>query len=135
LGEFEMRGRKPTPTHLKVITGNPGRRPFGSGELAGAEPLGNPPADWLPKAKMLWHEVSGQIPPQVATKSDRISFEMLVRLVAKVREQPDELTPALAAQVRAACSEFGMTPSARSRLGTTAVQPDPRDPALDYFTE
>ena len=27
-----MRGRKPTPTHLKAITGNPGKRPINHAE-------------------------------------------------------------------------------------------------------
>jgi hypothetical protein len=111
-----QRGRKPTPTHLKVIMGNPGKRPFGCGEPLVAEPLGNPPSDWKPIAKALWHEIAGQIPPEVAKKADRIAVEMLVRLVAKMREKPGELTPALAAQIRASCAEFGMTPSARTRL-------------------
>jgi hypothetical protein len=121
-----QRGRKPTPTHLKVIMGNPGKRPFASGEPVVVEPLGNPPADWKPIAKALWHEIANQIPPDVATKADRISVEMLVRLVAKVREKPVELTPALAAQIRASCAEFGMTPSARTRLvtGVRAGGPD-----------
>jgi hypothetical protein len=128
-----MRGRKPTPAHLKVITANPGRRPFDSDEFVVAEPLGNPPADWKPVAKALWHEIAGHLPPHVATKCDCVVFETLIRLVARMREKPEELTPSLAAQIRACLGELGMTPSARTRLGTPAAV-RPRDPAEDYFT-
>jgi hypothetical protein len=30
-----MRGRKPKPTHLKLLEGNPGRRPLNTGEPRG----------------------------------------------------------------------------------------------------
>lgn len=41
-----MRGRKPKPTHLKVVTGNPGRRPLNAREPSPAGDLKAPP-EWL----------------------------------------------------------------------------------------
>ena len=41
-----MKGRKPTPTHLKVIKGNPGRRPLNRREPVAATALPEPP-DWI----------------------------------------------------------------------------------------
>jgi hypothetical protein len=133
-GIWNMRGRKPTPTHLKVVTNNPGRRPFVSAEpVVGGEPLGNPPHGLTPVAKALWLEIAAQLPPQVATRCDRVVFETLIRLVARMRENSEALTPSLAAQIRGCLGELGLTPSARTRLGTPAAV-RPRDPAEDYFT-
>ena len=81
-----------------------------------AEPLGGPPEGWRIEAKLLWAELCDLIPAGVATKADRVMFETLLRLVAKMREGPEAMTPALAAQIRTACAVFGMTPADRSRV-------------------
>ena len=44
-------GPKPKPTHLKIITGNPGKRPLNHDEPEVIEPLGTPPAGWQAGAK------------------------------------------------------------------------------------
>ena len=61
------------------------------------------------------------VPPGVATKSDRIVFEVLLRLVARMREGPEAMTPALAAQIRMACSVFAMSPADRSRVSVSRL--------------
>lgn len=53
-----MRGRKPVPTHLKVISGNPGKR-----AIKGAEPkpeleLPSPPPELCKDARTEWERVS-----------------------------------------------------------------------------
>jgi hypothetical protein len=97
-----------------------------------AEPLGAPPADWLPAAKALWHELAALVPAGVATKHDRVTFELLVRMLAMVREAPDALSPAMAAQIRASAGAFGMSPADRAKL--SAPPPPVADPALKYFS-
>lgn len=57
----------------------------GHGRVMAASRLGAPPADLLPLAKGLWQEVANQIPHGVATKSDRVTFEILIRMLAQVR--------------------------------------------------
>ena len=58
-----MRGRKPTPTHLKLVKGNPGKR-----QIAQAEPERLPTklacADWLaaiPYAKAVWDRITDEL--------------------------------------------------------------------------
>ena len=91
-----------------------------------AEPLGAPPADWLPLAKPLWNEIPAQVPCGVATKHDRVVFELLIRLLARARETPAALSPALAAQIRACAGAFGMSSADRAKLSA----PPPDDPAF-----
>ena len=112
-----QRGTKPKPTHLKIITGNPGKRPINELEPEVIEPLGTPPAGWKAGAKALWHEMVGCAPEGVLTKADRHLMEIAVRLLAQIRSDA-EVRAATVTQFRACLSEMGMTPSARSRLFT-----------------
>jgi hypothetical protein len=122
--------RKPTTLHL--IEGTFRRDRHGLPSPAWMlEPLGAPPADWLPLAKGLWQEVANQIPHGVATKSDRVTFEILIRMLAQVRETPAALTPALASQIRVCAGAFGMSPADRAKLA--APPPEGLDPAAKYF--
>jgi hypothetical protein len=103
----------------------------GHGRVMAASRLGAPPADLLPLAKGLWQEVANQIPHGVATKSDRVTFEILIRMLAQVRETPAALTPALASQIRVCAGAFGMSPADRAKLA--APPPEGLDPAAKYF--
>ncbi len=109
------RGTKPKPSHLKLLTGNPGKRPINDLEPEVIEPLGTAPAGWEPGAKALWHEMVGCAPEAVLTKADRHLMEIAVRLLAQIRSDA-EVKAATVAQFRACLGEMGMTPSARSRL-------------------
>jgi hypothetical protein len=110
------RQRKPPQLHIIEGTHRKDRHGRLPATAAFREPLGGPPADWLPKAKMLWHEVANMLPAGVAAKSDRVVFEVLIRLLAKVREKPESLTPAAASQIRACAASFGMSPADRNRV-------------------
>ena len=105
-----MRGGRVT------VHGKASKTAFQAGEILPEGELGDPPAGWTPTVQAIWYELASEVVPGVAGRSDRLAFEVLVRLVAMVREDPVTLTPAMAAQIRAACSEFGMTPSARARI-------------------
>ena len=98
------------------------------------EPLGDPPADWPAKGKVLWHEIANQVPAGVATKADRIVFEVLIRLVAEVRADPAAITPALASQIRACAGCFGLTPADRARLSVPPPR-KPDDPTAEFFDD
>ena len=110
------RPRKPTGLHLVQGTLRTTRHRDRQNEPEIIEPLGGPPQGWPIEAKLLWAELADLIPPGVATKADRVIFETLLRLVAKMREGPEAMTPALASQIRTACAVFGMTPADRSRV-------------------
>ncbi|SRR6266496_3973126 len=53
-----MRGRKPKPTHLKLVTGNPGRRPLNRNEPAPDLALPMPPPELNDDAKVEWGRLS-----------------------------------------------------------------------------
>jgi hypothetical protein len=114
------RGRKPTATHLKVVAGNPGKRPLNEFEPEAAGDLGGPPADWTPDQKLLWWEVANSAPRGVLTGSDRLLVELAVRNLANVRSAGTELTAAQSAEMRRCLGEMGMTPSERARLSAPA---------------
>jgi len=76
-----MRGRKPTPTALKVIQGNPGRRPIDANEPQPG-PLGAPPADLSGVALDKWREMSG-LWRLVVSEADRDQLAEYCRLEAR----------------------------------------------------
>jgi hypothetical protein len=117
------RSRKPTALHLVQGTFNTTRHKARADEPEVIEPLGGPPQDWPVDGKLLWAEVADMLPAGVATRSDRLMFETLCRLVAQMREGPAGLSPALATQIRMALAVFGMTPADRSRV-TAARAPE-----------
>lgn len=55
-----IRGRKPKPTHLKVVTGNPGKRPLNQSKIMPPvrKSLPKPPSHLLPDAKAEWKRLA-----------------------------------------------------------------------------
>lgn len=53
-----MRGRKPTPTHLKLVNGNPGRRPVSLDEFRPPAAVPDCPAHLHGEAKTEWERVT-----------------------------------------------------------------------------
>lgn len=135
-----MRGRKPTPTHLKLLAGNPGKRP-----LNGREPV--PPVvipecpEWLDAvAKEEWNRMSVILAEMgLLTAADRsalaaycvayarwVQAEQLVQKFGPIVKSPEKgfpmkspyLTVADQAleSMRKLMVEFGLTPSSRSRI-------------------
>ena len=56
-----MRGRKPTPTHLKLIAGNPGKRPLNRNEPKPRIAIPTCPAHLNPSAKAEWKRLAHQL--------------------------------------------------------------------------
>jgi P27 family predicted phage terminase small subunit len=56
-----MRGRKPTPTALKVMTGNPGKRPLNRHEPRPATAIPTCPAHLSSSAKAEWKRLARQM--------------------------------------------------------------------------
>lgn len=127
-----VRGARPTPTHLKLVTGNPGKRALPEGEPM---PAGSPvrPA-WLrgKRALALWDELA------------RIAFWLTeadsYKLAAWCDRQADfeiatrrkAWTAADRREHRSLGSELGLDPSSRARLGTEQRAPK-KDAADKYF--
>src|ERR1035437_10901768 len=78
-----MKGRKPKPTHLKLVTGNAGRRPLNMDEPK--PPRGRPsaPAHISDKARETWGYVSGLLDDMgVLTRADALALEGLCEVYA-----------------------------------------------------
>ena len=56
------KGRRPKPTNLKMISGNPGQRPLNRGEPAYESlEIGNPPEDSSDEVKSEWMNIGSQL--------------------------------------------------------------------------
>lgn len=149
-----VRGRKPTPTPLKVLRGNPGKRALNAREPKPRPILGEPPAFLDPEAKRLWEELAPKLERlAVGTEIDAPSFAMACthyvlavkaarilkreglsdrdeRGLARKHPMTQVLRDNSAAWLRYA-EQFGLTPSARSRL--TVPQPDNPDEFEEFL--
>lgn len=143
------RGRKPKPTVLKVLEGNPGKRPLNLNEPKPNKKAPRLPS-WLePEAKKEWRRMTKVLEQiGVLTEVDATAFAGYCQAYARWKEAEEFLskhgtifkTPSgyiqQVPQVSIAqtylkimkdfCSEFGLTPSARSRIniGNNNVESD-----------
>jgi P27 family predicted phage terminase small subunit len=134
-----MRGRKPKPTRLKVIEGNPGHRPINGREPRPPQSQPSCPAHLSPTAKAEWKRLAQTLNKiGILTQVDRAalaaycqSYGRWVEAERKLAETPVLLkTPAGYVQpspwlaiaskqlelMAKFMAELGLTPSARSRL-------------------
>ena len=82
-----MRGRKPTPTHLKLVKGNPGRRPLNDCEPAPRKMMPKPPADLSGDARDEWARVAPELyRVGLLTSLDRSALAAYCQLYARWRE-------------------------------------------------
>jgi P27 family predicted phage terminase small subunit len=133
------RGPPPKPDRLKVLAGNPGKRPL---KKARAKLDGKGPScpEWLsPEAKVEWRRLAPELVRRgLLTPLDRAAFagycqsyahwQQCQRVVVRegslylaangrLRERPEVgLARKYGQIVRAFAVEFGLTPNARSRL-------------------
>lgn len=156
-----MAGRKPTPTHLKLVKGNPGRRPLPAKGKPAERDSPPAPAHLTASARRAWDSVSAMLARAgVLALVDAMAVELLCEAYADWRAARDELTafgsnyyqtvnqaggimhrahPALAVmrdadrRIKAWLAEFGMTPSARTRIDVAPASDEPADPAEKYF--
>lgn len=145
-------GRKPKPGALKALAGNPGKRKVNKAEPKPKPVAPGPPA-WLDKeAKELWREFSPELERLgLLTLIDAPAFAMMLthyilavkasRLLKRdgimtkdenglARKHPaHQILRDHAAAFRGFAAEFGLTPSARTRLS----MPEPEDDDEAFF--
>lgn len=133
-------GRKPQPTALKLLRGNPGQRPINDAEPQFAVRLPRPPTQLSQSAKSIWRREGRRLlQVGVFTIADAPAFaawcqsyarwlemvEMLNRTgpILRIDESPGFKINPLVAAVRDAQAdfiragvEFGLTPSSRTRV-------------------
>lgn len=159
-----MKGRKPKPTHLKLVTGNPGKRALPKREAKILRALPSPPPHLSDEAKVEWGRVSEELYKiGLLSGVDRAALAAYCQAYARWAQaeraitemgKADHLTGGLmiktsngnaiqnplvgtankaAADMVRYAAEFGMTPSARSRITATPPSDDAaQDPASAY---
>ena len=151
-----MRGRKPKPTKLKVVAGNPGKRKLNQSEPSPRVTLPRCPAHLSEPARAEWKRMGKRLRKLgLLTDIDTAAFaaycaawgrwveaeEALIKHGAVVRApktgvpmQNPYLSIANTAirQIREFLTEFGMSPSSRSRVsGGDPALLDPEEEARD----
>ena len=143
-----MAGRKPKPTAIKKLAGNPGKRPLNHNEPRPGPVDHKIPRGRLPKeGQRLWKELAPKLTELgVLTEVDLPAFEMLCLHYALARQALDEIdetgltifeegktkkNPAMQAfrensqAYKSLLVEFGLTPSSRSRIVTDVLEDEP----------
>ena len=130
-------GRKPKPTALKVIAGNPGKRPLAAAEPTFA-PAGTPAPDWLSdEARAVWERVAPCLEANgMLSVPDADSLAVYADVVGRYVELRRAGEPApmnLVQQMRQLASEFGFTPAARSRVSAPRKPEDGAQGKARFF--
>jgi P27 family predicted phage terminase small subunit len=146
-----VKGRKPKPTALKKLAGNPGKRPLNGGEPRMPVPARTPRVPpYLSKyAKKEWRRmVKMLLNAGLYTEADQTALAMYCQAYGRWRQAEEELdkqnklmyetdkgyhhqsplvsiTARYWEQMRKMLAEFGLTPSSRSRM--TFDPPDEED--------
>ncbi len=144
-----MRGRKPKPTRLKVLTGNPGKRPLNRDEPRPEPAIPDCPPELSPAARKEWDRLVGELASlKVLTNLDRAALAAYCGAYALWAEATEAVqkygamvkspsgypiqSPYVAIANRQAeimmriAGEFGFTPASRGRIST----PSPAEPDL-----
>ncbi|SCY25705.1 phage terminase small subunit P27 family [Alkaliphilus peptidifermentans] len=145
------KGRKPKPTALKILEGNPGKRPLNEKEPKPEKKAPRCPS-WLePEAKKEWRRMSKILEELgVLTEVDMTAFAGYCQAYSRWKEAEEFLskhgtifkTPSgyiqQVPQVSIAqtylkvmkdfCSEFGLTPASRSRIRVDIEEHKSYDP-------
>ena len=144
------RGKRPTPTNLKILRGNPGKRALPKDEPMPEAVCPDPPEVLCPAAKKHWRVIVKQLyDANVMTTLDQDALMLLCSAYARWVEAGKALqkegviikqkshngeTEYLKAnpwlmiqqkafdQMKAMLTEFGMTPSSRTRVKTVGKQ-------------
>jgi P27 family predicted phage terminase small subunit len=148
------RGRKPTPTSLRVLHGNPGHRPLPEDEPDVRVAIPTCPRELSPTAKKEWRRIAPELARLgLLARIDRAALAMycdhygrwleaiaaLQRYGVVIKSPSGFLmqSPYVAIanksgeQVRLLLSEFGMSPSSRTRVHAEPVIP--KDDAFELW--
>jgi len=144
-----MRGRKPTPTRLKVLTGNPGKRALNEHELDPEPAIPDCPAELGAVAKQEWARLAGELGKlRILTNLDRAAlaaycgaYALWIEAIEQIEKYGSmvkspsgypQQSPYLAIANRQVelmmriASEFGFTPASRGRISS----PTREEPSL-----
>ncbi len=149
-------GRKPVPTTLKVLRGNPGKRPLSDDEPRPKAKLPPPPSHLSAEAKREWWRLGKQLAALgLMTNIDRGALAIYCQAWARWLEAEQALktygvmvksptgypmqSPYLAIanrameQIRAMLTEFGMSPASRTRVHAAPAGANEEDPVEQWL--
>ena len=147
-----MRGRKPKPTSVKILTGNPGKRALNHHEPKPIATVPECPTELNPAARTEWDRLAKDLAPlKMLTSLDRAALATYCQAYALWTEAITAVhkfgamvkspsgypmqSPYIAMANKQAeimmriASEFGFTPASRSRISV----PSDREPTLFDF--
>lgn len=151
-----MRGRRPKPSRLKALTGNPGKRPLNVNEPQPDVAVPECPPELGPVARREWDRLSHELASLgLLTNLDRSALAAYCGAYALWAEATEAIhkygtmvkspsgypiqSPYVSIANRQAgimmhiASEFGFTPASRSRIST---RPSANEPNLfDFFSQ
>lgn len=154
-----MAGRRPTPTELKLVRGNPGKRAINKNEPKPARRIPSAPAHLPNEAQVAWGRLTVLLDRMgVLTEADGFALERLCDCYAEIlalRELVDlqgrtyettstqgelvlKANPAVAMladvdrRFKSYLVEFGLTPAARSKV-QVKDNDDEEDPLAEHF--
>jgi phage terminase small subunit len=125
-----MRGRKPIPTALKIVRGNPGKRPLNRNEpkvnLVQGKPL--PPAWIKGSARSEWNIQIGYLIKNKVLAENELSklarYCYLHGEFVKDARVGRPMNAAMIARIEALASDLGIGPSARTRIKVSPAEPE-----------
>ncbi len=124
---------KRKPTALKIVTGNPGKRPLPENEPDPQGEVKKPPFV-KGKAVRLWKLRAPELERLGVLRSvDVEMFGVWCCLMAEFAESPRSFNAARLTQMRALATSFGIDPSARARMGTVPMGKK-KDGAEEFFS-
>ena len=140
------RGRKPKPTALKKLEGNPGKRPLNDLEPLPKVTMLRCP-NWLePEAKKEWRRLAPVlIGAGILTSADAVPFAGYCQAYARWKEAEEQVkdtervrpNPYIAiarsafAEVKSLAAEFGLTPANRTAIIANALTAEKSKRELD----
>lgn len=151
-----MRGRKPKPTAVKILEGNPGKRPLNDAEPRPTAKLPPCPKHLNDEAKKEWRRISKELlKAGLLTTIDRAVLATYCQAWGRWVEAEEQLrkhgpivkspsgypiqNPYLSVankamqQMQKVMPELGMTPSSRSRI--KAEGPSPADELAEFLSQ
>jgi P27 family predicted phage terminase small subunit len=155
-----MAGRRPKPTHLKVVTGNPGKRKLNDKEPQPEKSIPSPPEHLTDWGKVAWGKLSVLLDGMgVLTVADSMALERLCDIYADILQLRDTIAiegrtytvptqqeggflikanPAVAMladadrRFKSYLVEFGLTPAARTKVKVDGGEKE-EDPLNAFF--
>lgn len=156
-----MKGRKPKPTHLHLVNGNPGKRARNKKEPKPQHGRPTPPEHLSKEAAIHWGFFAAKLEGMgVLTLADGPALEELVETYTEVvylrglldsqgytqivvdkegnKRQVNRPTfiqySDATKRLRMLFVEFGLTPSSRTRVNAAPADENAKDPARKYFS-